>query len=341
VGDSRGAGWALQHLAWSATTRGDYRRAETALEQAADVFTELEDTGGLAWVAGTEGFVRLLEGRFAETRDLAGSLIVAGEAARDRWGVAALLTIDAVAAAELGDVVVGAAEAERARVRFAEDGDAWGESLALVAAGISARGADLPERAIAFLDRAVELSQRGRHPLTGALALVAKGYCLLDIDDLDGAEGCVWQVSASLAGLDLQPHAALGARVLLAQVLRRRGQLEEALAELDAALAAAADSPGLLFPRRQALAHRAGTLLELGRVEQAVAGAREALASPAEDVRSQVLALRALGSSLRAAGQEAEAVAALTRAVEVARSTGQRSEVQTSERLLTSGRLDR
>ncbi|MCU1594264.1 MAG: adenylate/guanylate cyclase, partial [Frankiales bacterium] len=42
VGDSRGAGWALQHLAWSATTRGDYRRAETALEQAADVFTELE-----------------------------------------------------------------------------------------------------------------------------------------------------------------------------------------------------------------------------------------------------------------------------------------------------------
>ncbi len=333
VGDHRGAGWALQHLAWSATTRGDYRRAEVALEQAADVFTALEDTGGLGWVAGTEGFVRLLEGRFAETRELARSLIPAGEAAGDRWGVAAMLTLDAVAAAELGDVVVGAAAAERARVRFAEDGDDWGQSLALVAAGISARGADLPDRAIAFLDRALELSERGRHPLTGALALVSMGYCHLDRGDLAGAEGCVLRVGATLAGLDLEPHAALGARVLLAQVLRRRGQLSEALVELDAALAAT-DGPGLLFPRRQAMAHRAGTLLALGRAPEALAEAQAALACPAEDIRSEVLALRALGSALRASGDEVAAVASLTRAVEVARSTGQRSEVTVSERLL-------
>ncbi|MGZ6793848.1 MAG: tetratricopeptide repeat protein, partial [Mycobacteriales bacterium] len=258
VGDRRGEGWALQHLAWSATTRGDYRRAEEALGRATTVFTALEDTGGLAWVAGTEGFVRLLEGRFAVARELAGSLLPVGEQAGDRWGVAALLTIDAVAAAELGDVLVGGAEAERARARFAELGDDWGQSLALVAAGISARLADLPDRAVAFLQHAVELAERGRYPLTGALALVSAGYAHLDRDDLDAAEQCVWKVGATLAGLDLEPGAALGARVLLAQVLRRRGQLEEALAELEAALDAAADAPGLLFPRRQALAHRAG-----------------------------------------------------------------------------------
>ena len=336
VGDPRGAGWALQHLAWSATTRGDYRRAEGALEQAGEVFAGLGDTGGLAWVAGTEGFVRLLEGRFTEARELARSLLPAGDQAGERWGVAALLTIDAVAAAELGEVVVGADEAERARVRFAELGDDWGQSLALVAAGISARGADLPDRAVAFLERAVELSERGRHPLTGALALVAMGYAHLDRGDLDGAQSCVGKVTASLAGLDLEPHAVLGARVLLAQVLRRRGQPAEALAELDAALDAAGDAPGLLFPRRQALSHRAGTLLELGRVPDALAAARAACDTAAEDVRSHVLALRALGSALRAAGSAEEAVGAFERALEVARSTGSRSEVATTERLLAA-----
>ena len=334
VADDRGAGWALQHLAWSATTRGDYDRAITALEQAAEVFSTLEDTGGLAWVAGTEGFVRLMQGRFGEARELAGVLLPAAEQHRDRWGVAALLTIDAVAAAELGDVLVGADEAERARVRFADVGDGWGQALALVAAGISARGADLPDRAVTVLETAVALAENGGHPLVASLALVAQGYAHLDQGDLDGAERCVWRVGALLAGLDLEPHAALGARVLLAQVLRRRGQADEALVELDGALSATAEAPGLLFPRRQALAHRAGTLLDLGRAEEALAAARLAVDEPGEDVRSEVLSLRALGSALRACGQEREATAALRRALEVARSTGQRSEVAASERAL-------
>ena len=336
VGDERGAGWALQHLAWSATTRGDYSRADQALEAAVDVFSRLEDTGGLAWVAGTEGFVRALQGRFAEARDLARALLPVGEQNNERWGVAALLTIDAIAAAELGDVVVAAAEAERARARFADVGDTWGQSLALCAAGVSARGADLPDRAVTFLEQAVDLAERGNHPLIAALAVVALGWSQLDRGEVDAAEACVWKVGVTLAGLDLEPHAALGARVLLAQVLRRRGQLEEAVAELDAALEAAGEAPGLLFPRRQALAHRAGTLLELGRLDEAMASARAAVATPAEDVRSQVLGLRALGSCLRAAGDEVGAVATLSEALGVARSTGQRSEVAATERALAA-----
>jgi class 3 adenylate cyclase/tetratricopeptide (TPR) repeat protein len=338
VGDERGAGWALQHLAWSATTRGDYSRADEALDAAVEVFARLEDTGGLAWVAGTEGFVRALEGRFTEARDLARSLLPVGEQNNERWGVAALLTIDAIAAAELGDVVVAASEAERARARFAEVGDTWGQSLALCAAGISARGADLPDRAVAFLEQAVDLAERGGHPLNAALAMVALGWSQLDRGQVDAAEACVWKVGEALSGLDLEPHAALGARVLLAQVLRRRGQLEEAVAELDAALDAAGEAPGLLFPRRQALAHRAGTLLELGRNDDALASAHAAVATPAEDVRSQVLALRALGTCLRAEGDEPAAVAALTQALQISRSTGQRSEVAASERALAAPR---
>jgi class 3 adenylate cyclase/tetratricopeptide (TPR) repeat protein len=336
VGDRRGVGWALQHLAWSATTRGDYALADRALDEAEELFGGLEDTAGLSWVAGTEGFVRLLQGRFAEARELAASVLPLGEQKGDRWGVAAALTIDAMAAAELGDVVVAADEAERARARFAETGDAWGQALALVAAGASARGASMPDRAVAFLGEAVELSERGRHPTTAALALVALGYAHLDSGDLDGAEQCVHRVAGALAGLDLEPHAALGARVLLAQVMRRRGQLVEALAELDSALATSEEAPGLLFPRRQALAHRAGTLLELGRVGDALEAAHAAVATPAEDVRSEVVALRALGAALLAGGDRDGARKTLEQALEVARSTGQTSEVPATQQLLAT-----
>jgi tetratricopeptide (TPR) repeat protein len=335
VGDDRGAGWALQHLAWSATTRGDYALADETLELAAEVFTSLEDTGGLSWVAGTEGFVRLLQGRLVEARDLAGSLLPLGDAMGERWGVAALLTIDALAAAELGDIAAATDEATRARERFEEVGDAWGQTLALTAAGIAARGADQPEDALALLDAAAALAEKEHFPMTQSLALVAGGYASLDCGDVNGAEGRAWRASAVLAALDLEPHATLGAKVLLAQAMRIRGQREQALAELDAALAVS-DQPGLLFPRRQALAHRAGTLLELGRVDEGLAAAREAVGTHAEDVRSRVLALRALGSALKATGDLDGARSSYDEALAVATSTGQRSEIAATEALIAA-----
>ena len=331
--DPRGAGWALQHLAWSATTRGDYALAERTLEQAAEVFSDLQDTGGLSWVAGTEGFVRLLQGRLVEARGLAQSVLPLGEAVGERWGVAALLIIDALAAAELGDVESAALGAEKARACFAALGDRWGEALALAAAGIAARGAGDPAGAVALLAQAVALAEDGGYPVVGNLALVACGYAELDRGELAAAERAAYRAMGQVAGLQLEPHAPLGAKVLLAQVLRARGQTALALSELEAALAVS-EVPALLFPRRQALAHRAGMLVELGRLPDAVAAAREAVALPAEDVRARVLALRALGTALSASGVDVEAREAFTQALEIARSTGQRSEVAASERAL-------
>ena len=215
---------------------------------------------------------------------------------------------------------------------FADVGDSWGESLALTACGVAARGADEPDRAVALFDEAVRIAG-ARHPVVAGLALVAAGYAHLDRGDLSGAEGCAWQAAALLGGLDLEPQAAVGAKVLLAQVLRRRGEPAAALAELDLALAASS-APALLFPLRQARAHRAGTLLDLGRPVEALAAAREAVATTGQDVRSEVLALRALGAALRACGQPEPGRVALVHALEVARSTGMTSEVATTERLL-------
>jgi tetratricopeptide (TPR) repeat protein len=186
-----------------------------------------------------------------------------------------------------------------------------------------------------LLAEAVQLSERGDHPPVAGLALVVQGYAHLDRGDLDGAERCAYRATALVSALDLEPHAALGTKVLLAQVWRARGDLERALAELDEAIGLAA-RPGLLFPLRQAEAHRAGTLLALGRAQEALDRARRAVEVPGEDVRSEVLALRALGAALQACGQPAEARDVVARALALARSTGQRSEVAATERLMAT-----
>ncbi len=333
VEDGRGAGWALQHLAWSATTRGDYALADATLHRARVVFASLDDVGGLSWLAGTEAFVRLLQGRLGEARTLVASELERAADMGERWGVAALLTIDALAAAELGDLAAAQATAELARGGFAEVGDAWGQSLALTAAGFAARGAGETEQALLQLAEAERLSAQAGSRLTQSLALVAAGYVHLDRHDIAAAEGCGWRASAVLTGLDLEPHALLGARVLLAQALRARGELDQALEALDAALAASTQ-PALLFPRRQALAHRSGVLLALGRVDEAVLAGQEAVAAAGEDVRSQVLALRALGSAVRASGDHEQARELYRQALLVASSTGQRSELAATEHLL-------
>jgi class 3 adenylate cyclase/tetratricopeptide (TPR) repeat protein len=335
VGDTRGAAWALQQLAWSATTRGDYRTADAAVERAADVFTALEDTAGLAWCVGTEGYIRMLQGRFAEARLLAGSLLMSGGTRGDRWGVAACLTIDAFAAAELGHLGVAAEEAARAREGFVSAGDSWGEVMALIAGGIAARGLGATDQAVALLREAVRLSETETHPATGAIALVVLGLASLDAGDPDTAERAALRAQEVLAGLDLEPHALVGARVLLAQVRRARGDVASAL-ELLQEVAQAVDEPTMLYPRRQALAHLAGALLESGRCEEALATAGRALTVPAEDVRSRVVALRVLAGAEAACGDPAAARACVEEAAALAREAGLAAEAALTERAMAA-----
>ncbi|MEP6463198.1 MAG: hypothetical protein ABJC62_07235, partial [Frankiaceae bacterium] len=92
----------------------------------------------------------------------------------------------------------------------------------------------------------------------------------------------------------------------------------------------------LLFPRRQALAHRAGALLDAGRVPEAVAEIERALAVPAEDVRSRVVALRVLAAVRARVGNGAGARAALEEAMTIARAADQRTEVEATKAALSA-----
>ncbi|HMA47039.1 MAG TPA: adenylate/guanylate cyclase domain-containing protein [Frankiaceae bacterium] len=335
VGDPRGAGWALQHMAWSATTRGDYAAAESTLREAAEVFRALKDTGGLGWCAGTEALVRVLQGRLSDAREISRGLVPVAEALGDRWGLATCLTIDALAAAELGDVEAAEREAASAVDTFTAAGDTWGRALALVARGLAARGAGDPERGLVHLREAVAATNAGPHALVGALALVSLGLTALDANRLDEAQRAADRAMAALERLDLEPHAILGARVLCAQLARARGRLDEAVAMLEEALAAG-EPASLMFPRRQAYAHLAGTLLDAGRPARALETARAAVELPSEEVRAQVMALRVLGRALAERRDLAGARAAYEKALAVATSTAATSEAPATRRLLAA-----
>ncbi len=335
VGDTRGAGWALQHLAWTATTRGDYPLAEQVLAEAAEVFAGVDDDGGLSWCAGTEAFVRLLQGRFREARGLARGLLPLGRARDDQWGTAACLTIDAFAAAELGRVTGALEQSDTALEMFRALGDTWGQALAGVARAAALRGAGRPKDAVKAIRAAIELSERAEQPVTAALALSLLGYCRLDLGDLAGAEEAARRALDAAAPLDLKPAALVGPKVLLGQVHRRRGELKLALPLL-AEAEICREETSLIFPRRQALAHLAGVRLETGDVAGAMTGIHDALAVPAEDVRSRIVALRVLANVLDAAGDRPAAVYAGRQAVALAGATEMRSELAASEKALAA-----
>jgi tetratricopeptide (TPR) repeat protein len=339
VGDRRGAGWALQHLAWSATTRGDYTQAEQVLGRAADVFTALDDDGGLSWSAGTEAFVRLLQGRLHQARGLARSLVPLGQAMGDRWGVAACLAIAAFADAELGNITAALEDANRAHEEFVDLADTWGQSMSLIARGAALRGASRHEEASAVLQEAVNVSADAVHPVTGALALGVLGYCRLDVGDAEGARAAAERALTALAGVDLEPSAFVGLRVLLAQSMRAVGGLDDALPLLREAESVREGS--LLFPRRQALAHLAGALRESGEPLAGLGVVRRAFAVPAEDVRSRVVALRVLAQCLADCNDRPAAATALRQAVALAGATEMSSELPVTTRaldVLTAGR---
>jgi class 3 adenylate cyclase/tetratricopeptide (TPR) repeat protein len=336
VDDLRGAGWALQNLAWSASTRAAYDLAEEALAEAAEVFTRLGDTGGLSWCAGTEAFVRALQGRLVEARGLAQGLLGVADEQGDRWGLAACQAVVALTAAELGDVAAAQEAAGKAVAGFTAIADGWGRAVAVTAQGVAARAAGRPDEAVRVLATARDEAAAAGHHAVAALATALLGCAHLDAAEraardgrpdrvqqqLGEAAGCERAARERLVGLEVEPIAYVGVGGLRGALLLARGRTDEAVAALQE-VAPAARRGTLLFSRRLLLATYAAALLEADRDEEALAVAREALAIPAEDARSHVAALRVLASASARTGMADAAREALGQAIGVARRTGQ------------------
>ena len=324
-GDGPGTAWALQHLAWSATTRGDFATADRVLEEARAVFARLDDPAGRSWVRGTTAFVRLLEGRLHEARRLAEKFVPYAERVADGWAVAALRIVDAFAAAELGDLTHAQTQAELAHAGFLAGHDPWGASLALTVRGVIARGLDRLDEAVELLTEALAAGRQIGHPLTSGIALTVRGYCYLAAGELAAAEADAVRTLELIAPLEVDPSTRVGPLVLQAQARRLAGDRDGAM-ELLGEVVNDPSGPSLLFPRRQALAYYSGVLLDAGKAQESLEWARRASRVPAEDVRSRVISRRALAISLAATGALPEALSAADGAVALAYGTEQVSE---------------
>jgi class 3 adenylate cyclase/tetratricopeptide (TPR) repeat protein len=335
TGDRRSQAWSLQNLAWVTTTRGDFPGADLALGRSARRFAELGDPVGRAWLRGTTAFVRMLAGRLGEARRLARVFLPFGERVGEAWAVGTLRSVEAFAAAELGELAEADGQARRSYRDFAAADDDWGRGLALVVRGVIARGLGEPSHAIDLLTDALEYGEKTGHPLLIGMARTIRGFVLLDEGDVPAAEVDARAVLAVVEPHDVLESAHVGPRVLLANARCAAGDAPAAVAML-ADMAALVDVPSLLFPRRQAVASYAEALLAAGRPEDALEWARRAVAAPGEDVRSRVHAGRALARALDAVGQHAEAATVASAALREANATQQVSERAATQAVLSA-----
>jgi class 3 adenylate cyclase/tetratricopeptide (TPR) repeat protein len=322
AGDRRSQAWSLHHLAWVTTARGDFAGADQALGRAARLFAEQRDQFGRAWLRGTTAFTRLLAGRLAEAQRLARTFLPFGERVGEIWAVGTLRAVSAYAAAELGELAEADRVARRAYRDFAAADDDWGRGLALVVRGVIARGLGAASHAADLLDDAGGYCERTGHPLLIGMARTIRGLVALEAGDPAAA---ITQAEAVLAVGE--PHGVLeparvGPQALLGAARMAISDYEGALAVLEP-LAAAADAPSVLFPRRLAVATYASALLAVDRPDEAVSWARRASEIPAEDIRSRVVTARVLAKALAATGSLAQARATADEAVRFAYETQQ------------------
>jgi class 3 adenylate cyclase/tetratricopeptide (TPR) repeat protein len=333
--DRRSQAWSLQNLAWVTTTRGDFAGADATLSRAARLFAEQHDPVGRAWLRGTTAFSRLLAGRLTEARRLARAFLPFGEQVGEQWAVGTLRAVEAFAAAELGELAEADRGARRAYRDFAAASDDWGRGFALVVRGAIARGLGSLDHAYDLLADALSYGEKTAHPLLIGMAGTMRGFVDLERGDPAAAEANARAVLAVVEPHNVLEPAEVGPRVLLGAAKLAAGDIETALQTLEPVATQPAGA-ALLFPRRQGVALYARALRFAGRSADALRYARQAVEMPGEDVRSRVVGLRELASSLAATGGCQEATVAAAEAVRVAYGSPQLSERAASDALVGS-----
>ena len=335
TGDRRSQAWSLQNLAWVTTTRGDFAGSDATLGRAARLFAEQGDPLGRAWLRGTTAFSRLLAGRLTEARRLAQFFLPFGERVGEQWAVGTLRAVEAFAAAELGELEEADRGARRAYRDFAVASDNWGRGLALVVRGVVARGLGSLDHAYDLLTDALGYGETTGHPLLIGMAGTIRGFVDLERGNADAAEADARAVLAVVEPHNVLEPAEVGPRVLLGAARLAAGDTAAALRILEP-VGTRPGGAALLFPRRQGVALYARALRCAGRTDEALGYARQAVGMPGEDMRSRVVALRELASTLAEAGELTEARSTAAEAVRVAYGSPQLGERASSNALVVS-----
>ena len=209
LGSHRDEAWAMWHLAELSFYGNRVDEAEERLGRAEEAFRSAGDTGGIGWVRGLLGYVRLAQGRRIEAESLALSIVDEVRDRGDRWASAMTLVLLATVRLWEGRAEQAVDGATEALKLFSEINDHDGLM----------RGTATLARALAACGRVEEARSVVDDP-TG-LAAVAVATHLGD-----------WRTVLAARQSDLELIAAEAA-VTAAFALLQAGQVEEALSLLE------------------------------------------------------------------------------------------------------------
>lgn len=232
AGDRRSEGWALQSLAWLEFRRGRVPEAQSYVDQATAIFTQLDDAGGLVWTRGVEAWVAFHTGNWNVARSLIDAVLPETRRRGDPWAEAITLNLDALLHLWTGRAETAIDRARQARTVAERLDDDVGvaiesraiEGRALVATGLVADG-------MTVLDEAFALAEQSGDRESRRITVVA---CAAASAQIGEAERAIrW--AARYDGLSDDP-SSVGASdlvVSLALALLQRGAVDEAAAQLE------------------------------------------------------------------------------------------------------------
>lgn len=316
LGDRRGQAWSLVNLGWVDLLLGKLDSANASLEEALQIFGDLGDAEGAGWCLGLRAWVLLFEGRLADAAALERqieSAVVQDQHRAPRgmggfgWAIGrvllAFVALDSARLAECQDL------SHQGLAMFEESDAVWGLAMARFPLGIATMmRMQFDDARQIFRDAQVQ-ADRSSDPMVKSL--VGYGAALVELVDgnLELAEHLSDEAVRLTEATGVSWISEIPGRSIKAEVLRARGQLEEALRVLEAP----AVGPTGLYEESRAVASLAEVFCDLGRYADAIEAAQRGIAEAGEDVLGAAWCHRSLARAQKLNGEQAEAERTLRR----------------------------
>lgn len=300
AGDRRGHAWVDQHRAWIAFVQGDLELADERLQEAAQTFEEMSDGGGLGWTMGLMAWVRFQQGRLDEAESMAAAVAREAGMRGEPWAQAMMWVLLAALRLWRGHAEGSLTLARQSRDIFRTLNDRWGElqalvplNRALVALGRSGEAEQVAEGAVALSER-TNMPAFGLTVVAGMAAHLGRARQAVEaglraLDDL---------ARRKLDGPGVDAHVSLALGYLM------DGDIDSALAVLEAVAAAAQRHPYLM-------AAQALVLAADGRPQEAITLGTEVGESAGASYLDRQTAAAAIGLAHAQLGDDDEARQAL------------------------------
>lgn len=253
LGERRGEGWIVYSLGRYHRQKGNYELAGQLFEQAQDLFEEIGEQFGVGFAINNQGLVCNDLGKVAEAVAYYNAALDVFQMLETRLGESAVRGSLGAILRQLGDYQGAKDYLEGVLPVWRELDNA--RSICKIQANLGLTYLHLNRRADAHAHcrQALQLAEQiGARP-NQAYVLTFLGHVLLGTEQLSEAEEMYREAAAIRLGLD-QPHRALDPQAGLAQILLRRGEVDEAQEVVETMLS------------------YLGDLCSLTRLEQALAG---------------------------------------------------------------------